>query len=134
MTRARRPVSAAIVGVVLAIALGTGTPASALDCKNASATIELNECAQADQKAMEAKLNATYVQTMKALGDADHAALKQKVIVAQRAWIKFREADCAAEETRWAGGTVAAQMFMGCMQKRAQERIKDLENVARGGG
>jgi uncharacterized protein YecT (DUF1311 family) len=67
--------------LAIALALAAG-PALALDCKNASNTIELNECAQADQKAVEAKLNAAYAQTMKALGDSDHAALKQKVVVA----------------------------------------------------
>ena len=110
------------------------SPAFALDCKNASTTMDMNTCAQADLKAAEAKLNATYAQTMKDLDTPDDAALKQKVIVAQRAWIRFREADCAAEEARWAGGSVAPQMFMGCMQRRAEQRIKDLEQVAQRGG
>ncbi|WP_081933662.1 lysozyme inhibitor LprI family protein [Massilia sp. 9096] len=135
MTGVRRPACAGILRAVLAIGLGTASgSAFALDCRNAYSTIDLNECAQVEQKAMEDKLNATYAHTMQALGSADAAALKQKVIVAQRAWIKFREADCAAEEARWAGGTAAAQMFLGCMRQRAEQRIKDLESLAQRGG
>jgi uncharacterized protein YecT (DUF1311 family) len=136
VTRARRLSVAVAMAASLAASLAAAAPAPAfaLDCKNASSTIELNECAQAEQQAVEARLNAVYAQTMQALAAPDAAALRQKVIVAQRAWIKFREADCAAEEARWTGGSAAVQMFLGCMRQRAEQRIKELESVAQRGG
>ena len=77
---------------------------------------------------VEAKLNEVYQRVLKAFGDQEHAAARSKLIAAQRAWVRFREADCNAVFEKWAGGSVRTVMYIGCMQKHAEQRIKDLED------
>jgi uncharacterized protein YecT (DUF1311 family) len=115
-------------------ALATASaPALALDCKNAMSTPEINECAAAEQKAVEAKLNEVYRRVIKSLDtNKDSAAAKDKLVLAQRAWVKFREADCEAVYENWAGGTIRTVMYIGCMQQHAEHRIKDLEGFVGG--
>ncbi|MGO4476938.1 lysozyme inhibitor LprI family protein [Massilia sp. 2TAF26] len=95
-------------------------------------TREINECAAIEQKAVEAKLNQAYQRTLKALDDEGNESIetKKKLIVAQRAWVKFREADCDAVYQRNAGGTIRTVMYIGCMQTHAKERIKALEDFS----
>jgi len=103
-------------------------PALALDCKNAMSTPEINECAAAEQKAVESKLNQVYRRVIKSLEtNKDSAAAKDKLVLAQRAWVKFREADCDAVYENWAGGTIRTVMYISCMRQHAEQRIKDLE-------
>jgi len=108
-------------------------PALALDCKNAMSTPEINECAAAEQKVVETKLNQVYRRVIKSLEtNKDSAAAKDKLVLAQRAWVKFREADCDAVYENWAGGTIRTVMYIGCMQQHAEQRIKDLEGFEGG--
>ncbi len=106
--------------------------ALALDCSKASNTLEINECASIEQKKVEAKLNAVYQRVMKFLdkqiadGDLDKAS-KTTLIEAQRAWLKFREADCSAVYQYHIAGTIRNVMHIGCMQTHTERRIKDLE-------
>ncbi len=108
-------------------------PALALDCKNAMNTPEMNECAAVEQKAVELKLNQVYRSVITSLGaNKDSAATKGKLVLAQRAWVKFREADCGAVYENWAGGTIRNVMYSGCMRQHAEQRIKDLEGFKGG--
>ncbi|MBV7536705.1 DUF1311 domain-containing protein [Duganella sp. sic0402] len=102
----------------------------ALDCKTASATPELNECAAIEQKKVEDQLNQIYQRSIKAIDEPD---TKKALIAAQRAWIKFREADCKAVYERYKQGTARTMMFIGCMRGHAENRIKDLADFQYGG-
>lgn len=109
-------------------------PAHALDCQKAETTPELNECAARQQKAVELKLNQTYQQALKSLQQPDtemdkFSATRQKLIEAQRAWVKFREADCEAVYLQHVSGSIRNLMFTGCLQKHAERRIEDLKAV-----
>lgn len=94
------------------------------DCKNAKTTVEMNECTAEEQQVVEKKLNEVYQRLLKQLGDTE---LKQKIVIAQRAWVKFREADCKALYTKYADGSIRTDMFLTCMQTHAEQRIKGLE-------
>jgi len=106
--------------------------AHALDCSKAANTIEINECASIEQRKVEAKLNAVYQRVMKYLdkqiadGDLDKAS-KTTLIEAQRAWLKFREADCNAVYQYHIAGTIRGVMSISCLQTHTERRIKDLE-------
>jgi len=112
--------------IALGVSLLALADARALDCANAVTTPDMNECAAREQKVVEANLNRTYQQLLKDLNDPDSAATKKKLVVAQRAWVKFREADCAAVYEHYAGGTIRNLMHSGCMRGRAEQRIKEL--------
>ncbi len=118
----------------LAAALCVASPAHALDCDKATTTPELNECAARQQKAVELTLNQTYQQALKSLQQPDTAldkfsATRQKLVEAQRAWVKFRDADCEAVYLQYVSGSIRNLMFTGCMQKHAERRIEDLKAV-----
>jgi uncharacterized protein YecT (DUF1311 family) len=125
--RARR---VALAFVVLLAAAG---PAWADDCKNATSTVQMNECMTQDARAADAKLNQTYRRVLATLGGADDdskqsypASTKASLIEAQRAWVKFRDADCKAVFNRWKGGTIRSVMQLGCMKDRAEQRTREL--------
>jgi uncharacterized protein YecT (DUF1311 family) len=109
---------------------------AAIDCKNATSTNTntntINECALIEQKQVEAKLNAVYQRVMKHLGQPDsetdkYAETKAALLAAQRAWVKFREADCHAMYLHYQGGTIRGVIYITCMQSHAESRIKELE-------
>lgn len=116
-----------LIALLLAACAGS---ACALDCKNAVATPDLNECASIEQKKVESQLNQVYQRVLKSVGEAD---TKKALVEAQRAWVKFREADCKAVYENYKTGTIRTVMFIGCMQGHAEKRIKDLEGFQGGG-
>ncbi len=112
--------------------LCAGAPSYALDCKKAVSTLEINECASIAEQKVEAKLNHVYQRVLKSLDQPDtetelYSEMKKKLINAQRAWVKFREADCDAVFQFHASGTIRTVMHIGCMQTHAERRIQDLE-------
>jgi uncharacterized protein YecT (DUF1311 family) len=111
-----------LAGLLLTVCAGSSF---ALDCKNAVSTPEINECASIEQKKVEDKLNKVYQRVIKSV---DKAEAKKSLVEAQRAWVKFREADCNAVYQKWIDGTIRGVMFTGCMQNRAETRIKELED------
>lgn len=105
----------------------------ALDCDKAVNTIELNDCASIEKEKVESQLNATYKSVIQKLEHPepevadDYWATKKALVEAQRAWVKFREADCDAIYTWHRGGTIRTVMYIGCMQAHAEQRIKELK-------
>jgi len=119
---------------VLLFILLIGRPAfaeNAEPCAAATNTLELNECAQRQFDRQEKQLNAVYQDTLKLL---EGSATKQLLIAAQRRWVEFRQADCDAQRNLFEGGTVAPQVYLGCMVDHAKQRGKELDpsNWARG--
>lgn len=107
--------------------IGCAGHSYALDCTKAVTTPDINECTSIEQKKVEDKLNKVYQGIVKPLeGDE-----KKTLVEAQRAWVKFREADCNAVYQRWIDGTVRNVMFISCMQDRAETRIKELQEYAK---
>ncbi|PXX41575.1 lysozyme inhibitor LprI family protein [Undibacterium pigrum] len=107
--------------------------AQAIDCNKASNTMEINECASIEQQKVEAKLNQVYQRVLKGMekdyaSDGNFADMKKAFVNAQRAWIKFREADCDAVYQKNIGGTIRNVMHISCMQARAKTRIAELED------
>jgi uncharacterized protein YecT (DUF1311 family) len=106
--------------------------ALAIDCSNAVTTPDMNECASLNQKKVEAKLNQVYQKVMKDLDKPDsegekYSEYRKTLLEAQRAWIKFRDADCNAIYTYYESGSIRNLMAISCKQKHAERRIKDLE-------
>jgi uncharacterized protein YecT (DUF1311 family) len=114
------------------IILASCGSAFALDCGKAITTPEINECASIDQKKVEAKLNKVYQRVLKSLDVPDaplesYSEMRKSLMVAQRAWVKFREADCNAVYQKHVSGTIRTVMYIGCMHSHAEKRIRELE-------
>ncbi len=109
--------------------------AQEVDCANAMAQIDLNQCAYADWEAADAELNAAYKTAMALLKDWD-ANLPQEeqggalaLKEAQRAWITFRDRACEAEGYAMKGGSAEPLVVYGCMRLLTQERTDHLTSL-----
>ncbi|TAG62574.1 MAG: DUF1311 domain-containing protein [Oscillatoriales cyanobacterium] len=74
-------------------------------------------------QAADKKLNQVYQQLQPKLNSKQ----KQRLIVAQRSWLKFRDESCDYEAGYFEGGSVAPSIYGYCRARVTKERIKDLE-------
>ena len=103
-------------------------PALALDCANAGSTADMMQCADADYKAADKQLNQSYAALKKTL-DADGVKL---LLDSQRAWLKFRDTNCAVAADQMRGGSLAPVINLGCLADMTSKRAKELDEFAGG--
>jgi uncharacterized protein YecT (DUF1311 family) len=97
-------------------------------CDNATTQAELTECsAQAYQTADDA-LNAAYQALVDQL--SNNTASLEKLRVAQRAWIGFRDAECAFESSAVEGGSAQPMVRNGCLERLTKARTEALREHA----
>lgn len=124
MTTKRQIAVALAVGLLLPSATNFGAAADpvAQTCwDQAQSQTDLALCAGADARAADEKLNAAFAR-LKCFLDPEQ---KAKLVAAQRAWIAFRDADCAF----WRGeGTIAAMNAASCAAARSFERASELDS------
>jgi uncharacterized protein YecT (DUF1311 family) len=90
--------------------------------RKAVSTLDMLECAGKETDRWDARLNRAYQSRMASLNDRQRRALKQ----AEKAWILFREADCAAyQDEEW--GTISRIDASQCFLRRTVERALELE-------
>jgi uncharacterized protein YecT (DUF1311 family) len=103
-----------------------------VDCANATAQAELTYCAEQDWMTADADLNAAYKAAMALMKqiDADLPQDEQGAAAnlksAQRAWISFRDAACAAEGYLMHGGSAEPMVIYGCRAGLTKVRAADL--------
>ncbi|MBE9639468.1 DUF1311 domain-containing protein [Salipiger pacificus] len=95
---------------------------AAAQCSAAQTTLEMRDCAGQEYGAADAELNAVYAQ-VKSTASAEVMA---QVRAAQRAWIPFRDAACAAEAAPYAGGSIQPQIQISCLTRLTRRRSEDL--------
>ncbi|MEG3917865.1 lysozyme inhibitor LprI family protein [Microcoleus sp. T3_A4] len=93
------------------------------NCKSPQTTLDMNVCSSQEFQAADRKLNQVYQQLQPKLNSKQ----KQRLIVAQRSWLKFRDESCNYEMGQFEGGTLAASTYGYCRARVTQERVKDLE-------
>lgn len=112
-------------------------PAAAqeIDCANAMAQMDLNQCAYDDWEAADGELNDAYQEAMDLLRDwdanlpADEQGGAEALREAQRAWITFRDQACAAEGYAMKGGSAEPLLVYGCMRVLTEERTAHLTGM-----
>jgi uncharacterized protein YecT (DUF1311 family) len=98
-----------------------------LDAPEGGSTMGINQCVDAELKVQDAALNVAYRKAMKDL----NARQKAKLQAAQRAWIAFRDAECASyEDQDW--GTLSSNNASMCVLRMTVMRTIDLENYPPG--
>ena len=80
--------------------------------------IQGNECARARYDAADAKMNQLYQEMMGRQDDAGKKHLRE----AQRAWLTFRDKECAWEAAGWEGGSIQGMMQMACLEHATLDR------------
>jgi uncharacterized protein YecT (DUF1311 family) len=115
-----------LIVLLAAAALTMSSSVRAEDCQNAASQRELNNCANAAYEKSDAELNALYKQVTARLKDD---ARRTKLLVAtQRAWIAFRDAECAFVGEPTADGSVNPLVRANCLDRITSARVNDLKS------
>jgi uncharacterized protein YecT (DUF1311 family) len=85
--------------------------------------MEMNECAVLEYQAADAALNAQWAN---AKSHMDGSGLGDVLLDAQRKWIAFRDAACAAEAAPYAGGSIQPLIYYSCATRLTRARTQDL--------
>jgi uncharacterized protein YecT (DUF1311 family) len=110
---------------VLAVLAAGPAPAADENCADAATQGAADACAARGLAAVDARLNAAYNQVMGRLKaePAPHAALLE----AQRAWIRFRDAECAFATVNGGGSTLPFPDAR-CQARLTEERLRQLRD------
>jgi len=112
----------ALLLVLLFVTTAPGAAAQAVDCANAASQASLNACADRGARKADAALDRAYAEVMSRLEPAGKARLRD----AQRAWLAFRDKECAFESSGADGGSVAPMVALNCFAALTDQRIRAL--------
>jgi uncharacterized protein YecT (DUF1311 family) len=122
------------LAVIALLAAPASTAAGAIDCSNATSTVEMNARAEKQYVAADAELNdvdgnaVAYIAKRGGEKPYDAKGWDAVLRTPQRAWIAFRDADCKGlVPMSWGGGTGTSVAMLGCMTHLTQERTKMLK-------
>jgi uncharacterized protein YecT (DUF1311 family) len=91
-------------------------------CANTVSTVEMAECLSKAKDESDAKLNSLYKDIRRKLDVKD----AERLTIAQRLWIQYRDANCAAERELYEGGTAAGPVYLACLEGMTRARRKEL--------
>ena len=100
----------------------TAVPSAAQNCNNPATTRDMVECQAMEYQAADDELNSAY-QNVRA--DQDQTG---RIILrdAQRAWIKYRDAECNRHADFARGGTIASTIKLSCLTQMTAQRTQEL--------
>ena len=120
----------------MAVLVAGSLHAQEVDCSMAETQQDMNICAEQDWQLADDELNLAYAKAMILMRniDADLPAEDQGAVQnlrnAQRSWVTFRDAACAAEAYMMHGGSAEPLLLFGCMARLTAVRTLDLEQMA----
>ncbi len=114
MERRQHHVRALLAGMALFGAFGTAM---------AQTQMQMDQQAGAKYRTVDAKLNTLYDHLVLKLDSAQQGRL----IEAERAWVKFRDAECAFRTGTARGGSIYPMLVALCRTKLTEARIKQLD-------
>lgn len=91
-------------------------------CNRLTYPREIAECFAAELRQADRELNQVYAQTLASLG----AGERPKLVVAQRAWIRFRDLYCAAEVAPYGMGTSVGTVDAACRLALTRQHLTNL--------
>lgn len=109
-----------------------------LDCDNAQTQVEMTGCASQDFDEADAALNAQYKKTRAAMRqmdadfEADQRGAEEQLLKAQRAWVDYRDGQCAAYGFQAHMGTMEPMLIYQCQAELTRSRTKELKELAEG--
>jgi uncharacterized protein YecT (DUF1311 family) len=117
------PRATVVVTSFLIMVSAGGASAAEPDCKNPQDQYSMNMCAARDYKISDAKLNGAY----RALLAGVSATGRAKLQSAQRAWVAYRDAQCAFETAGTSNGSVHPMVVLRCLDALTQMQTRRLE-------
>ena len=116
---------------MILVLLATSNIVVSADCSSPETQMEMNTCATENFKSADEELNQTYQALLKK--SATDPAFIQKLLEAQRAWIKFRDLEleamyaCKEENARLCWGSMMPLCYLGYKTKMTRERTDRLK-------
>jgi len=105
-----------------------GAAANACQAAGHETTLGISACIQAETAAWDAHLNDQY-RALRAELAAQEPDLTTALRDAQRAWIAFRDAQCALDYARWQGGSIRTIVAANCMMTMTAQRTIELRDM-----
>ncbi len=97
------------------------------DCGRLTVQMDMNKCAGTDLEAADAALNDIYQQVMAQQGDT---ASKEQLKNVERAWIAYRDKECAFEVgPQKDGGSIWPMEMSNCLERMTAARIRELTEL-----
>ena len=121
--------------LILAVASAT------LDCQNAGADSQIAQCWGSEAEKADAELNRLWPSILKAAHHKqDSGTLRPTtyfqpvadLLASQRAWLKFRDAQCALDADYAGGGSLTNILYAQCETEMTRARIKVLQETEQG--
>ncbi len=116
----------------LLVVLATPVTGQEVDCNAAMTQIEMNDCAEQEWSKADTALNKAYQSAMadlkQTLADRPEDLAKETGMLrdAQRAWIAFRDANCAVAGYPMRGGSAEPLLIYTCLRDMTLARTEDL--------
>jgi uncharacterized protein YecT (DUF1311 family) len=92
-------------------------------CREVASTLPKVECLSKALASADLELNSVYAHVKQRLDTED----TQRLINAQRLWMQYRDANCAAASELYGVGTGGSPTRLACLEKDTRERIKELK-------
>jgi uncharacterized protein YecT (DUF1311 family) len=109
--------------VFLSAASQADDDAGGIDCNHAMTQMDMNLCADNDYQAADKKLNAAYRKAMAGEDTHGRDLLRQS----ERAWIAYRDAECAYVANASEGGSIQPMEYSVCLTELTKARTKELK-------
>lgn len=118
----------------------TITPALSqdVDCDNAETQFDMNHCSGLEFKEADNALNEVWSSAraaMKSIDESnqefapDEPSAADNLLKAQRAWIDYRDGQCAAETAQYAGGSIQPLIRNSCLAGMTKKRTDELQQM-----
>ena len=103
------------------------------DCANQIDQNTMTRCAGIDFDKADAELNRIWPGLKKDAQDADAEAFEgmggylDALLASQRAWLAYRDAECALQGFEARGGSMEPMLVYACLAEKTTARIKELQ-------
>ncbi|MCJ2183039.1 lysozyme inhibitor LprI family protein [Novosphingobium sp. 1949] len=95
------------------------------DCDRRLTQFDMNVCRYREYLKADIALNQTWSQLAARWGK--DSAVYAKALIAQRAWLTYRDAQCAIWETAYEGGSIVPLVVNDCRTELTRSRIATLQ-------
>ena len=95
------------------------------ECNNPQTQLAMNTCAQAEYDQADVTLNNAYQSVKAAVGPQK----ADQLIVAEQAWLTFRDDYCDFVQSQYAGGSIQPTVYYGCLTQLTNDRTAELEQT-----
>ena len=129
-----------VMTALICITAGISMPVAAQEpnCKEPQTQADMTICAGKDYEKADKQLNVDYQKLRKLLverdkaADADGKGAADALVTAQRAWVAFRDANCALSGFQARGGSMEPMLISSCLAEMSTKRADDLRQLSEG--